>query len=255
MSSDCYDSFCPVAKACDIIEPRWTLLILCELSHGATRFNEIRRGVPGISPTLLSKRLKEMEHHGLVRRVISDAGEPGYTTTPMADELKPVVQALGKWAHRNIDKEVSLNKLDARLLMWNMRQKIDTNAFPRGTTTVIQFTYPELIESERHYWLVARPGQPVDLCLLDPGHDVDLLIRADLKAMTSAWMGWSTLRSEIDANSLVLIGDRKLIATLGTWMVRSSYAAAPEHQAQPEPPLHNLYRFAPFSALSGGSSQ
>jgi hypothetical protein len=102
---------------------------------------------------------------------------------------------------------------------------------------------------------VARPGQPVDLCLLDPGHDVDLFIRADLKAMTSAWMGWSTLRSEIDANSLVLIGDRKLIAMLDTWMVRSSYAAAPGHRAQPEPPLHNLYRFAPFSALSGGSSQ
>lgn len=154
----------------------------------------------------------------------------------------------------HIDKEVSLNKPDARLLMWNVRQKIDTDAFPRDKTTVIQFTYPELIESERHYWLVARPGQPVDLCLLDPGHDVDLFIRADLKAMTSAWMGWSTLRSEIDANSIVLIGDRKLIATLDTWMVRSSYAAT-EHQAQPESPLHTLYRRAPFSALSGGSSQ
>ena len=231
MSSDCYDSFCPIAKACDIIEPRWTLLILCELSHGATRFNEIRRGIPGISPTLLSKRLKEMEHHGLVRRVESDAGEPGYTTTAMAEELKPVVQALGKWAHRNIDREVSLEKLDARLLMWNMRRKIDTSAFRRGTTTVIQFTYPELTESERHYWLVVRPDQPVDLCLLDPGRDVDLFVRADLKAMTSAWMGWSTLRSEIDANSVVLIGDRKLIATLDKWMVRSSYAADPDHQA------------------------
>jgi hypothetical protein len=131
----------------------------------------------------------------------------------MTEEFKPVVQALGKWAPRNIGKEVSLNKLDARLLMWNMRQKIDTNVFPRGTTTVIQFTYPELIESERHFWLVARPGQPVDLCLLDPGRDVDLFIRADLKAMTSAWMGWSTLRSEVDANSVVLIGDRTLIAT------------------------------------------
>jgi hypothetical protein len=110
----------------------------------------------------------------------------------MTEEFKPVVQDLGKWVPRNIGKEVSLNKLDARLLMWNMRQKIDTNVFPRGTTTVIQFTYPELIESERHFWLVARPGQPVDLCLLDPGRDVDLFIRADLKAMTSAWMGWST---------------------------------------------------------------
>lgn len=226
MSADCYNSFCPVAKACEIIEPRWTLLILSELSHGATRFNEIRRGVPGISPTLLSKRLKEMEHHGLVRRAEIGAGEPGYTTTPMADELEPVVKALGKWAHRNLDREVSLENLDARLLMWNMRRKIDTNALPRGRTTVIQFTYPELTAEERHYWLVARPGQPVDLCLLDPGRDVDLFIRADLKAMTSAWMGWSSLRTEIHANRIALIGDPKLIATLEKWMVRSSYAAA-----------------------------
>lgn len=231
MSSDRYDSFCPVAKACDIIEPRWTLLILCELSHGATRFNEIRRGVPGISPTLLSKRLKEMESNGLVRRVETGTGESGYATTPMADELMPVVQALGRWAHRNVDKELSLEKLDARLLMWNMRRKIDTSAFPRGKTTVIQFTYPELTENERHYWLLARPGQPVDLCLLDPGHDVDLFIRADLKAMTSAWMGWTSLRSEIDANAVVLVGDRKLIATLDKWMARSGFAAAPEQRA------------------------
>lgn len=230
MSSDCYDSFCPVAKACDLIEPRWTLLVLCELWHGATRFNEIRRGVPGISPTLLSRRLKELENNGLVRRVENEAGEPGYATTSMADELKPVVQALGRWAYRNIDKEVSLEKLDARLLMWNMRRKVDASFFPPGTTTVIQFTYPELIESERHYWLVARPGAPVDLCLLDPARDVDLFIRADLKAMTSAWMGWSTLRSEVDSGSVVLVGDRRLIATLERWMVRSSYAAAPKHR-------------------------
>jgi hypothetical protein len=112
-----------------------------------------------------------------------------------------------------------------------MRLNIDACAWPRGKTTVIQFTYPELSESVRHYWLMVRPGQPVDLCLLDPGYDVDLFIRADLKAMTSAWMGWSTLRSEIDANSVVLIGDRKLIATLDKWMVRSSYAADAEEQA------------------------
>ncbi|SDG32543.1 winged helix-turn-helix transcriptional regulator [Pelagibacterium luteolum] len=231
MSSDSYNSFCPVAKACEIIEPRWTLLILSELSHGARRFNEIRRGVPGISPTLLSKRLKEMEHHGLVRRTGFEAGEPGYATTPMADELEPVVQALGKWAHRNIDREISLEKLDAGLLMWNMRRKIDANVLPRGRTTVIQFTYPELAQEERHYWLVARPGRPVDLCLLDPGHDVDLFIRADLKAMTSAWMGWTSLSSEIHANKIALIGDRRLIASLERWMVRSSYAAAAAQRA------------------------
>ena len=225
MTNECYDSFCPIAKACEIIEPRWTLLILSELWQGAARFNEIRRGLPGISPTLLSKRLKEMEHNGLISRIETvSAGESGYVTTEMADELKSVVHAFGKWAHRNIDVEVSLEKLDARLLMWNMRRKIDVLALPKSKITVIQFTYPELAKDQRDYWLVAKPGQPVDLCLLDPGHDVDLFIRAELKAMTSAWMGWSNLHREIDAEKIVLIGNTKLVSTLEKWMARSSYA-------------------------------
>ena len=225
MTNECYDSFCPIAKACEIIEPRWTLLILSELWQGATRFNEIRRGLPGISPTLLSKRLKEMEHNGLISRIETvSVGEAGYVTTETADELKPVVHAFGKWAHRNVDVEVSLEKLDARLLMWNMRRKIDVLALPKGKITVIQFTYPELAKDQRDYWLVAKPGQPVDLCLLDPGHDVDLFIRAELKAMTSAWMGWSNLHREIDAEKIVLIGNSKLVSTLEKWMARSSYA-------------------------------
>ncbi|MBS0224226.1 MAG: helix-turn-helix transcriptional regulator [Proteobacteria bacterium] len=230
MSEGTYDSFCPVAKACDVIEPRWTLLILCELWLGTLRFNEIRRGVPGISPTLLSKRLKDMERRGLVRRAEINGGELGYETTPLANELQPVVNALGKWAHRNLDMDLSIDKPDARLLMWKIRRKIDTNAFPRRKTTVIRFTYPELAEEQRNYWLVARPGQPVDLCLLDPGHEVDLFIRADLKAMTSAWMGWSSLRTEIDANRIALVGDQKLTATLEKWMVRSIFATAPKQQ-------------------------
>jgi DNA-binding HxlR family transcriptional regulator len=231
MSNACYDSFCPVAKACEMIEPRWTLLILCELWHGASRFNEIRRGVPGISPTLLSKRLKEMEQNGLVCRS-EGGGEVGYATTSMANELKPMVQALGKWAHRNVDAEISLERLDARLLMWNMRRNIDVLALPKGRTTTIQFTYPELAKEQRDYWLVTRPGQPVDLCLIDPGHDVDLFVRADLKAMTSAWMGWSSLRGEIDAEKIVLIGNSKLIGTLEKWMVRSSYVVPEVAQAE-----------------------
>ena len=225
MTNECYDSFCPIAKACEIIEPRWTLLILSELWQGATRFNEIRRGLPGISPTLLSKRLKEMEHNGLIGRIVTlGAGEAGYVTTETADELKPVVHAFGKWAHRNVDVEVSLEKLDARLLMWNMRRKINVLALPKGKTTVIQFSYPELAKNQRDYWLVAKPRQPVDLCMLDPGHDVDLFVRAELRALTSAWMGWSSLRREIDAEKIVLIGNSKLVGTLEKWMLCSSYA-------------------------------
>ncbi len=227
MSHDGYNQFCPVAKACEVLEPRWTLLILCEMWSGSTRFNEIRRGVPGMSPTLMSKRLKEMEQRGLVTRYENPgSGEITYRTTKIADELEPIVYALGNWAHRNVDKDVSLEHLDARLLMWNMRRKIDPAALPRARKSVIQFIFPELPAAERNYWLIARPGTPTDLCLIDPGHDVDLYITADLRALTSAWMGFSSLQGEIGRDRITLIGDPGIAASIDEWMVRSRYACA-----------------------------
>jgi DNA-binding HxlR family transcriptional regulator len=143
MSADGYNQFCPVAKACEVLEPRWTLLILCEMWSGSTRFNDIRRGVPGMSPTLLSKRLKQMEQHGLIQRSQADGGgDIAYTTTAIATELEPIVHALGAWAHRNVDADVTLEKLDARLLMWNMRRKIDVDALPPAPLSVVQSPIP-----------------------------------------------------------------------------------------------------------------
>jgi DNA-binding HxlR family transcriptional regulator len=225
MASEGYNQFCPVAKACELLEPRWTLLLLCEMWAGSTRFNEIRRGVPGMSPTLMSKRLREMEERGLVIRTENPStGDINYTTTHVADELESIVHALGEWAHRNVDAEVTLENLDARLLMWNMRRKIDPTGLPRARRSVIEFIYPELPRDERSFWLIARPGMPVDLCSIDPGHNVDLFIQADLKAMTSAWMGLSSLDAEIARGTISLTGDMSIAASLENWLVRSSYA-------------------------------
>lgn len=226
MSKDGYQQFCPVAKACEVLEPRWTLLLLCEMWAGSLRFNEIHRGVPGMSPTLMSKRLREMEQRGLVRRLRNeDTGEIHYRTTEMADELQPIVHALGQWAHRYIDADVTLENLDARLLMWNMRRKVDIARLPSGRRSVIKFSFPELPRDEQDYWLMSRPGLPVDLCLIDPGHDVDLFVIADLKAMTSAWMGHSSLGAEVSKGRISLVGDQRLAASIGDWMVRSDFAA------------------------------
>jgi DNA-binding HxlR family transcriptional regulator len=225
MTIDGYNQFCPVAKACEVLEPRWTLLLLREMWSGSTHFNEIRRGVPTMSPTLMSKRLREMEANGLViRRNNPTTGDITYTTTKMADELEPIVSELGRWAHRNVDAEVTLENLDARLLMWNMRRKIDASALPPSRRSVIEFTYPELPKDEQNYWLICKPGTPVDLCSIDPGHDVDLFVSADLKAMTSAWIGLSTLQGEISRGKISLIGDVSIAASIDSWLVRSSFA-------------------------------
>ncbi|WP_275789629.1 winged helix-turn-helix transcriptional regulator [Pararhizobium gei] len=225
MANGGYNQFCPVAKACELLEPRWTLLLLCEMWSGSSRFNEIRRGVPGMSPTLMSKRLKEMEERGLISRTENRAtGDISYTTTIIANELEPIVHALGEWAHRNVDSEVTLENLDARLLMWNMRRKVDSAALPRSKRSVIEFTYPELSKDVQSYWLIAKPGTPVDLCSIDPGYDVDLFVSADLKAMTSAWMGLSSLNAEIERGKISLLGDAAIAASIEQWLVRSSYA-------------------------------
>lgn len=227
MSHEGYATFCPLSKACELLEPRWTMLVLAEMSDGSTRFNEIRRGLPAMSPTLLSRRLKDLEQNGLVERVERRAtGDVLYLLTEKARTLLPVIKALALWAHRNVDAEVTLCNLDAGVLMWNMRRKVDTDALPKGRRSTIQFIFPELPKDEQNYWLIAKPGAPVDLCRLDPGYDVDLYITCDLRALTSAWMGHSELATEIARQKIVLIGDPLLARGISAWMVRSSLAEA-----------------------------
>ncbi len=224
MSESNYPRFCPVAMAASLLEPRWTMLLLCEMWSGSTRFNEIQRGVPGMSPGLLSKRLKEMEQNGLVARHAAGAGaHTEYLTTPLADEVKPLIFALGEWAHRNIDCEVSLQELDARLLMWKIRGKIDQLQLPKRRS-VIQFILAEPSKETVNYWIVAKPGEETDLCYTDPKYDVDLFVVCELRDLTSAWMGHSTFEAEIAAGRITLTGHDLMARTLTKWLMRSSFA-------------------------------
>lgn len=224
MSTSSYGQFCPVAKACEILEPRWTVLILMVILGGVSRFNEIRRGVPGVSPSLLSKRLRELEAQGLVERVEDrSTGAIDYIPTSAASELDPIIDALGKWAHRNIDSNVTLQHLDARYLMWNIRRKLNVAAMPERRN-VVRFEFFDAKNSEKSYWLIVTPRAPVELCLTDPRFDVDLYIEASLRAMTSYWIGYSSLHSEMSKDHIRLIGNQLLIRTIGKWLVRSSFA-------------------------------
>jgi DNA-binding HxlR family transcriptional regulator len=223
MANESYAQFCPVAMASEILSSRWTLLLLAEMQSGSTRFNEIRRGVPRMSPALLSKRLRELEAAGVIRRVEGIVAE--YRLTEAGQELKPIIASLGHWAMRWIDSECTLANLDAQLLMWNMRRKIDPHPLP-PRRVVIQFIYPELPRDRRNYWLIVSPSTGSDLCSIDPGFEVDLYVTADLKAMTSAWMGMSKMNDEIDDGKIVLTGDPDLVRTLSRWMKLSSFAPA-----------------------------
>jgi DNA-binding HxlR family transcriptional regulator len=225
MSEGSYNQFCPVAMAAEVLCSRWTLVLLRELVVGSTRFNELRRGVPRMSPALLSKRLKDLEKAGIVSRS-KVPGEPGvfeYRLTDAGRDLKPVVEAVGVWGQRWIETEASLKNLDPNLLMWDMRRNIDPTPLP-PRRSVIQVIFSDLAEAKKNWWLIVTPDSEADLCSVDPGFDVDLYLATDLRTMTEIWMGYTTIRRAKESGKLTVTGNRQLEAKLGTWLTLSPFA-------------------------------
>lgn len=225
MSDGGYSQFCPVSMAAEILCSRWTLLVLRELLLGSSRFNELRRGLPTMSPALLSKRLKDLEAAGIVARVAAEreAGGFEYRPTEAGRELRPIIEAMGVWGHRWVTTEATLRNLDGNLLMWDVRRTINPDPLP-ARRNVVEFIFNDRPASEQSYWLIVEPGKPVDLCTVDPGLDVDLYVSTDLRTMTEIWLGYAQIDSASDAGRLVLTGDRKLAADLRAWLKLSVFA-------------------------------
>ncbi len=225
MAQGSYKQFCPVAMAAEILCTRWTVVLLRELIAGSTRFNDLRRGVPRMSPALLSQRLKDLEAAGIIIRTTSgsEAGVQEYQLTAAGRELRPVVEAIGMWGQRWVDADVSLQQLDVQLLMWDMRRGLNTTPMP-ARRSVICFSYPELSPPQRSWWLIVDPQQAVDLCSVDPGFDVDLYVSADLRTMTAIWMGLDTVRAAMAQRRMLLTGDRALASAMQDWLGLSPFA-------------------------------
>ena len=220
-----YGQFCPVAMASELLCTRWTIVLLRELLCGESRFNDLRRGLPRISPALLSQRLKELEEVGIVERAPIE-GEPGaheYRLTEAGRELRPLIEGFGRWGQRWVSSKLSLRQLDGQLLMWDMRRNLRFDP-PPERRKVIQFLYPDAPPKDRSWWLVAAPDEPVDLCLVDPGYDVDLYVTAELEAMTAIWMGLETVSGARAKERLTLTGDDKLASTMQQWLRLSPFA-------------------------------
>lgn len=217
-----YGQFCPVSMASEIFCTRWTPLVMRELLCGSTRFNDIRKGVPKMSPSLLSKRLRELERAGVVRTVATERGTPEYHLTAAGEELRPLVIGIGNWGQRWVESRLSLRNLDPSLLMWDIRRNFEPDPRPEGRCT-IQFQYPELSENLRDWWLVVEK-EATDLCKIDPGYDVDVLVTAELRAMTSVWMGITRLADEIERGTVRIDATPSLERQLGTWLRLSVFA-------------------------------
>lgn len=224
MPSKPYGMICALSKACEIIEPRWTLLILNEIWSGYTRFNDIRRGVGNISPGVLSKRLSELEKAGLVERIEDRAkGSVDYVRTQMAIDLEPAMDALAIWAQRHIDAEVALSDGEICSMMEFFCQKVRTTDFPTRRV-VMRLHFADETGPYPTWWLLAAPGAAPEICVEVPDFDVDLYVETTKVSWNALYYGRSTVAREIDAGRLFVTGDAVLLRSMDKWLPRSVYA-------------------------------
>lgn len=220
-----YGQFCPVAKAAEVVAERWTPLLLRELIAGSRRFNELRRGLPLMSPALLSQRLKELEDAGVVERCAGEGTIVEYQLTPAGLELRPIIEALGVWGARWSLSRLQPGDYDASLLMWDIRRNVDVATLPSQRRTVVEFQLKGAPAPHRRWWMVVEAGD-VDLCLKDPGHEIDLLVIAELAALVEVWVGLRTIPQAVRAGSLTLQGRTQLASLFRRSLKLSPFASA-----------------------------
>lgn len=217
-----YGQFCPVAQALEVVGERWTLLIVRELLHGNYRFGEILNGVPLMSRSLLSQRLKALEDAGLVTRRERAAGNGHeYLLTPAGQDLRPIVFGLGTWGQRWVRRKPK-EKLDPVLLMWDLRRNLDPRRLPERPL-VVMFWFRDVPGKRSRYWLrVERPE--IELCLIDPGVDVALTVETTLRTMVDVWMGDRDVGDAVSGGAIALKGPPELTRAFPSWLLLSAFA-------------------------------
>lgn len=219
-----YGQFCPVALTSEILTRRWTPLVIRELLSGSTRFNELRRGVPRMSPSLLSTRLDELREAGIVVRRSADAGDHHeYHLTRAGEELRPIVEAMGVWGRRWLSGDLTDEELDVELLMWDVRRRIDASNAPPGRT-VVHFHFHDRPAKHRDYWIVVEEDGEVDLCWKDPGYEVDLHVRTDVATMTGVWLGDFRFADVLRRGDVELQGATDVRRSFPEWLGLSIFA-------------------------------
>ena len=223
-----YGQFCPVAMGAEIFAERWTPLILRELLHGELGFNDIHRGVPRISRNLLAQRLESLRGSGLIEQF----RRPGqrkhvYRLTPAGCALGPVVEALGRWGYDWASKDLEDDHLDPDFLMWTLRRLVRVDRLP-DERIVILFHFRQ--HEDRSYWLVlTRPE--VDLCMEDPGYDVNLEVEGTVAALARVCLGRIDLPRAIKCGDVDVRGAPRYRTALSSWLGVTHFAASAPHAA------------------------
>jgi DNA-binding HxlR family transcriptional regulator len=221
-----YGQFCPVAVASEIFAERWTPLILRELFSGSRRFNEIRSGMPLISRTLLAQRLHQLEDAGVLESAPLAGGRGReYRLTKAGAEFREVVERLGEWGQRHAAQQFARENLDPAMLMWAMHRRIDVSHLP-APRVVVRFEFrgvpPRCLQLRTAWLVLERSG--VDVCMKDPGFEVDMTVRADVGALARVWAGHLAWAEAVRAGGIKLEGARAVVQAFPGWLQLSHFA-------------------------------
>lgn len=218
-----YDQFCPIAKAAEIFCERWTALVLRDLWKGSSHFSELHRGVPLMSASMLSKRLAQLEKEGIIVRRKSKRGRVWtYHLTPAGREFIPIVKALGIWGQHWGRRDLGINEINLGLMIWEMERGVRPKVFGDGRT-VVRLELTDQPSGKREWWFINEGGR-LDLCLADPGFDVDLHLTTTLPDMIRIWRGDLSLTRAQDSGRFDAHGPTRLKRSLRSWLKLSPFS-------------------------------
>jgi len=217
-----YGQFCPVAKASELLGERWMILILRELLLGSHRYSEFQRALSRISPSLLTKRLKQLESAGIIiRKTLQGRKGHDYYLTPAGKELAPIVEHLATWGMRWARGQLNDDELDVEFLMWDIQRRLDTDRLPDGET-VLCFIFNELVTFKK-WWLIVKDGE-VDVCTKNPGKDVDLYVSTSLRNLVEIWEGDIEIKAAQQQKLIKTQGNKQLTKSMPSWLGICLYA-------------------------------
>lgn len=231
-----YGQYCPLAMSAEFLCNKWTMLLLREFLFGSKNFNDLSRGVPRMSRTLLSRRLKELVEIGIITRTENDnKNHTEYKLTEAGQALGPVVMSMASWGQEWLSIEPSLENIDASLLMWDIRR----NTVPLAELPdpfIVHIFLTDVPENKSNHWLVYEKGN-IDLCYVDKGFNVNVLIEVAAVKLTKIWMGWEDFQDAIDNEDMVLKGPKEYINLALKWFGQSSVS-----HIKKQPPLSRVMK-------------
>jgi len=201
MARASYGQFCPVAKTAELLAERWMPLVVRELLAGSCHFGDLRRGIPLISPATLSQRLQELVDAGILERTRAGgrSRRVQYRLTEAGEELRPIIRAFGVWGQRWAQQNVRSEEIDPEALTWAMHRRLDLTGLP-ADHAVLLFEFPDVEIRLRRFWFVIDDRQ-VDVCLKNPGQDVDLTLTTSIRTMAMVYPGAATARQRSSLGS------------------------------------------------------